>query len=220
MAAMEKIKSGPNFIVYKSGEQKLIKIENVRFSYPFFGTPREEENDDGVKTRAWGGVAMLPKATHVEAKDAFKAILQELLAKNDAKVATENWCLKNGDDKEDELMAGHWLISFSEKGKHRPSARTVRGDAMDDIEEIDDKFYGGCWGSVLLRPWYFNGKSKTGKAGKTYPKRLCSGYQGVQFLRDDTPFGMGRVDDTDAWGDESGGSNGAGSGAEDDNDGL
>lgn len=219
MANMEILKRGPNFIVYKSGEQKLIKIEGVRFSYPNFGTPKVDEDDDGKETRAWAGVAMLPKATHVAAKDAFVEIMNELMAKNEVKIAPENRCIKNGDDKEDEAMAGHWLISFSEKGKHRPSARTIRGEPMSEIDEIDDKFYGGCWGSVLLRPWYFNGKSKRAKAGKSYPKRICSGYQGVQFLKDDTPFGQGRVDDTDAWGDESGGSSG-GSASGDDDDGL
>ena len=37
MASLETIKRGENFIIYKNGDQKLIKIENVRFSYPHFG---------------------------------------------------------------------------------------------------------------------------------------------------------------------------------------
>ena len=202
MASLEKIKEGKNFIVYKSGDQKLIKIENIRFSYPHFGHQREDEGEDGTKKKSWGGVAMLPKSTHVEAKDAFKALMEELLAANEAKVAPEHRCLKNGDDKEDENMAGHWLISFSDS-RMRPSARDQRGGLITDPDEIDEKFYGGCWGSVLLRPWYFNGKAKN--STKTYPKRICSGFTGVQFLKGDKPFGTGRIDDTEAWGAAEGG---------------
>jgi len=207
MAQMELVKRGPNFIIYKAVEQKLIKIEGVRFSYPHFGEAREEESEDGHKKKAWQGVAMLPKKTHAAAKEAFSKLMEEVATAAKAKVPPSEYrCLKDGDEKEDENMADHWIISFSESGKRRPGARTVRNELIETAEEIDEVFYGGCWGSVLLRPWYFNGKAKS--SSKTYPKRICCGYNGVQFLRDDTPFGQGRVDDTDAWGDESSGSGG------------
>lgn len=213
MASLEKLKEGKNFIVYKSGDQKLIKIENIRFSYPHFGEQREDESDTGGTKKSWGGVAMLPKSTHVEAKDAFVAIMNELMAANEVKVPPEYRCIKNGDDKDDELMHGHWLISFSDS-KVRPSARDERGGLIEGSAAIDEKFYGGCWGSVLLRPWYFNGKAKN--STKTYPKRICCGFTGVQFLKDDKPFGTGRIDDTEAWGASGGGDDSMGG----DDDGL
>ncbi len=212
MAHMETIKRGKNFILYKSGEQKLIKIENVRFSYPHFGEAREEESEDGRKKKAWQGVIMLPKGTHSAAKEEFSKLMDELMSVNKVKIPSEYRCLKDGDEKEDENMAGHWLISFSDSGKRRPGVRDIRGQLIESVEEIDDMFYGGCWGSALLRPWYFNGKAKN--SSKTYPKRICCGYNGVQFLRKDDPFGNGRVDDSDAWGDESGESSDSGSGDE------
>jgi hypothetical protein len=43
------------------------------------------------------------------------------------------------------------------------------------------------------------------KPGKKYPKRLCAGFTGVAFMKDDKPFGQGRVDDTEAWGTPTGG---------------
>lgn len=213
MAHMEVVKKGKNFILYKADDRDLIKIEGVRFSYPFFGEQREEESeDDGSKRKSWRGVAMLPKATHGAAKEAFMQLVEKLKNSNKVKIPSEYICLKDGDDKDDESMHGHWLISFSDSGKRRPSVRTVHNEILTESEEIDEMFYGGCWGSVLLRPWYFNGQAKGKK--KTYPKRICCGYNGVQFLRGDTPFGSGRVDDTDAWGDESGG------GDDDDEDGI
>lgn len=216
MSSLEKISSGPNFILYKSEDQKLIKIENVRFSYPHFGKKKVDENDDGGTKESWGGVAMLSKSTHVAAKEAFVALMQEIMTANDVKIPPEYRCIKNGDDKEDENMAGHWLITFNDSNR-RPAVRDQKAGLMADEAAIDEKFYGGCWGSVLLRPWYFKGKAKN--STKTFPKRICCGFTGVQFLRDDKPFGNGRIDDNDAWGDESGGASAKG-GSTDDDDGL
>lgn len=217
MATLEKLKSGKNFIIYKSGDQKLIKIEGIRFSYPHFGVKRVDEGDDGTKKESWGGVAMLPKSTHVEAKDAFVSLMNELMSANEVKIPPEYRCIKNGDDKDDELMHGHWLITFSDS-KVRPAVRDVNAGLLTDPDGIDEKFYGGCWGSVLLRPWYFNGKAKN--SSKSFPKRICCGFTGVQFLRDDKPFGSGRIDDTDAWGNESGAEGSSSGFDDDDGDGL
>lgn len=204
MAALVKIGEGTNYTLYNDDRgNTLIKIDKIRFSYPFVGTPGEDENDNGEKTRKWRAVAMLPKATHVAAKDAVKKIISDLMAKNEVKVPGTHWFLTNGDDKEDEAMHGHWLVSASD-GRIRPSARDQKGLLMDDIAKIDEKFYGGCWGNILIRPWYFDGTSK--KSTKKLPKRIVAGLTGVQFWKDDKPFGSGRIDDTDAWGatDDSG----------------
>lgn len=207
MAELIKLSQGKNFIVYRNGSDgpKLIKIEGVRFSYPHFGEVREDEDDSGNVKRSWGGVAMLPKSTHAAAKQAFDAILDELQVANKVRIPTEYRCLKNGDEKDDEAMHGHWLISFANQGKRRPAARDKTGGVIESAEEIDEVFYGGCWGHVLLRPWYFNGQARGSK--KPLPKRLSCGYEGVQFVRDDEPFGNGRIDDTSVWGsaDNSGG---------------
>lgn len=229
MASLEKLKSGPNFIVYQSGEQKLIKIENIRFSYPHFGHKHVDEGDDGNTKESWGGVAMLPKATHVAAKDAFMELVNELQTANKVKIPPEYRCIKNGDEKGKDEYEGHWLINFSDK-KRRPAVRDEHGRLMIDperahdheyiagaIEAIDEKFFGGVWISVLLRPWYFNGRAKN--SAKTYPKRLCSGFTGVKFTKNDKPFGGGRIDDSDAWGAPSGGDDDGMSGGSDD-DGL
>src|SRR5690606_39174985 len=102
----------------------------------------------------------------------------------------------------------HWLVSASD-GKIRPVARDRKGQVIDDIEKIDEVFYGGVWAHVLIRPWFFSGKSKN--STKNYPKRVSAGLNGVVFFQDDKPFGTGRIDDTDAWDDlpqDGGGANG------------
>lgn len=198
MSALTETSRGKNFVIYKDGKGvEFIKIEKVRLSYPFIGTPSDDEDDNGNKSTSYRITAMLPKETHLEAKNALKAMIERILKANEAKVPVDKWCLSNGDDKESEEMAGHWLVSASDKNR-RPTARDQKGQVIDDIAKIDDKFYGGCWGNVLVRPWYFNGKSA--KSTKTYPKRISCGLQAVQFYKDDTPFGQGRVDDSDVWG--------------------
>lgn len=226
MAALKKIGEGKNYVLYEDDRgNKLIRIDKIRFSYPFIGTPGEDENDDGQKTKKWRNVGMLPKATHVDAKNAVKAIIEELMKKNDVKVPGDRWFLTNGDDKEDENMHGHWLISASD-GRIRPSARDAKGSlirieaedgGIDDkatIAKIDETFYGGCWGGMLIRPWYFDGKSK--KSNKTLPKRIVAGLTAVQFWKDDKPFGSGRIDDSDAWESQDDGDDGMSGGDDDD----
>ena len=225
---LKSVKKGTNFEIFEDDRgEKLIRIDNVRVSYPAFGNQKEQEDDNGGTTKSWGGVAMLSKATHIAAKDAFIGILNGITDKEKVKIAPEFRCIKNGDDKDKEEYENHWLINFNDK-KRRPAVRDEHGRLMIDPERahdheyvegalstIDETFYGGCWISVLLRPWYFNGKTKT--STKTFPKRLCCGFTGVKFTKHDKPFGQGRVDDSDAWGDADSAASG---GDADSDDGL
>lgn len=204
MAALKKVGEGKNYVLYEDDRgNKLIRIDKVRFSFPFIGTPGEDEDDNGNKKKKWRVVGMLPKETHLDAKNAIKKIVEELMLKNDVKVPTERWFLSDGTKKADEegekyeTMRNHWLVSASD-GRVRPTARNAKGELILDIDKIDEMFYGGCWGNVLIRPWYFDGKSKA-DTKKTLPKRIVAGLTGVQFWKDDKPFGSGRIDDTDAW---------------------
>lgn len=202
MAKLNLIKEVKNGALYEDAEgQPYIRIEDVRASYPFLGTPSNDENENGVKTKKWRIVLMLPKKTHTEIKDLIVSIINRLM-KSNAPVPKDRWFIKNGDDSEDEAMHGHWLVSCSD-GKYRPKVRDEHNVPMLEIDEIDSKFYGGCWVHGLIRPWFFTGKSKSSK--KTFPKRLCAGITSVVFVDDDKPFGAGRVDDGDVWGDEDDG---------------
>lgn len=197
MASLKTVNKVKNAVLYHDTHgQPLIRIDNVRLSYPFVGTPSEDENDSGEKVKKWRVTAMLPKETHVEAKNLIQGVIKEIIKVNEAKVPVDKWFISDGDDKEADTMADHWLVNASE-GRYRPIVRDQKGHVMDDIDKIDDKFYGGCWGHVLIRPWFFSGKTKN--SSKTYPKRVSAGLNGVVFFKDDEPFGTGRIDDTDAW---------------------
>lgn len=204
MAALTLVKEVKNAKLYKdAGGQPLIRIDGVRLSYPFLGTPSEDENDDGEKVKKWRVVGMMPKDTHQAAHDLIVSEIEKIIKANEAKVPKDKWFLADGDDKEGEEMADHWLVTASD-GKIRPKCRDRKGQVIDDIDKIDEMFYGGCWGHLLIRPWFFGGKAKN--SAKTYPKRVAAGLNGVVFFKDDKPFGSGRIDDEEAWGDISGNS--------------
>lgn len=188
-----------NAVLYSDG---TIKLENVRLSFPHIGTPQEQKNDAGDIEKSYGLVAMLPKKTHTAAKDLIKKVIQGICTENESKVATDKWFLANGDEKERDEYAGMFIVSASDR-RNRPSARDRDGSVLTP-EEADDKFYGGCWANVLIRPWFFNGKAKN---GKNYPKRVPAGLVAVQFVRDDDSFGEARINDDgvfDAVDDDSG----------------
>jgi len=201
MAKLSVVKQVKNATLYQDeGGNPFIRIDEVRASYPFLGTPSTDENDNGDKQKKWRIVLMLPKKTHVAAKDLVVEVIQRLMKENSS-VPKDRWFIKNGDESDDENMHDHWLISASD-GKYRPKCRDVNGQVMDDIDEIDGTFYGGCWVHGLIRPWFFDGKSKNSK--KPLPKRVCAGISSVVFHEDDKPFGSGRIDDDDVWGNDDG----------------
>lgn len=200
MSQLTLVKEVKNGAVMKDAKGEIFfRIDRVRLSYPFLGTPSEDEDDNGNKKKSWRTVCMLKKSTHTEIKDELKAHIQKLIKDNEAKVPADKWFLTNGDDKEDEAMHGHFLVTASDS-KKRPKVRDHKGQIMDDLEEIDDLFYGGCHASVLIRPWFFAGKAKD--SSKTYPKRVSANLVGVMrwLSKEDEAFGSGRIDDDGAWG--------------------
>lgn len=197
MAALEVKKRVSNAVLYTNG---MIRIDNVRVSFPHLDKPYVGERDDGSSKAFFGIVGMLPKKTHVAAKDLIVEAINALLAAqpDNPKVSADKKFIRNGDDSDREEYAGHWTVSARES--RRPAVRNQRGELILDEAKIADMIYGGCYCNILIRPWYQDGQ----KVGKGYGKRVNAGLVGVQFVRDGEPFGEARIDDTDAWEDVSG----------------
>lgn len=203
MTKLTEVKRVKNAVLLSDGENEFIRLDNVRISFPAVGTPDPEVDDEGNPRLDKKGKqkmrfklsAMLPKKTHLEAKDLCVEVMNKLLRKNDAKVAQDKRFISNGDETDREEYQGHWVVNAAET--RRPPVRDRKGELVMEAEAIDTLIYAGCWANVLIRPWYFNGKAKGAK--KDYPKRIACGLTGVQFSRDDTPFGGGRVDEEDVW---------------------
>lgn len=165
-----------NAILYSDG---TILVENVRLSYPHVF--KAFAGDDGGEPK-FGCTGLMPKATHVEAKDLIVAEIAKLLKANKLeKLPPEKKFLRNGDDSVKDGYAGNWSISAREE--RRPLVLGKDGSPLDPVEDRDE-VYGGCWGNMLIRPWFQSNK---------FGKRVNAGLALVRKRKDDTPFGEGRT---------------------------
>ena len=187
-----------NAILYSDG---TILVKNVRLSYPHVLLAKENKNDDGTVTKGFSCTGLLPKTTHDEAKKLIaKAIARMLKESNKGeKIPANKKFLRDGDPKDEDDVgkpeeAGMWVLSARESKRPRVlsnkrdpatgKARRLSPDVQADL----DKIYGGCWGNMLIRPWFQNNK---------YGKRVNAGLSVVQFKKDDEPFGSGRIGEDD-----------------------
>lgn len=179
------VKKVENAVLYSDG---TIRIDNVRASYPHLAEPYSKDGEKGK----YGIVAIMPKETHRAAAKLIKGAIDEMMAANKTKVATDKLYWKDGDNTDKDEYQGTWIVSSSES--RAPSVRSRNGGKLDK-SQIEEMFYGGCWVNVLIRPWYQDGQ----KTGKGYGKRINAGLVAVQFVRDDESFGDGRIDDEGVW---------------------
>lgn len=178
MANREIVKRVPNAVLYSDG---TVRVDNVRFSYPHLDEPYKGE--DGDKPR-YSLVGLLPKRTHKAAKDLLKEEINKVLkANNKGKpIAADRWFLRDGDQAGKEGYEGMFSINTAE-AKRRPTCKGRDGSTLER-DEVASVLYGGCWGNILLRPWWQNNK---------FGKRVNANLIAVQFVKDDEPFGEGRI---------------------------
>ena len=219
MSALVIKKRVKNAILYENG---FIRVDNIRFSYPHLDKAWKKKGDTGEAKFSLTG--MMSKETHEEAKNLIRDEMTRILkeAKVTLKAAMKfmrdgDAGVEDGDDDAENTYAKHWYVSAREA--NRPTLRIVRNgkaeklDPVDDLEEIVEKFYGGAYGHMLIRPWVQD---------NDFGKRLNAGLMGVVFSKKGEAFGQGRIDDDDAWDDvedsEEGGSSAKASAIDDDDD--
>lgn len=197
MSALVVKKRGKNFVLYENG---VIRVDNVRFSYPHVDKPWKKESDKGVAK--YGLVGLLDKTTHEEAKSVIAQEIKRHLAEAKISVPSDKKFLRDGDANRDDdddagaegnSYAGHWFLSARET--NRPTLRDQKGaklDPVEDLEKILELFYGGAYGHMLIRPWVQNNE---------HGKRINAGLVGAMFTKDGKAFGQGRIDDSSAWDD-------------------
>lgn len=187
MANRTVVKKVKNAVLFSDG---TIRIDGIRGSYVHLDKPYKGKTDDGgtEAVAKYSIVALLPKATHEEAKSLIIESIGKLLKDNkDAKVAKDKRYIRDGDDQEKDEYEGMWTVSAREERK--PACRDRNGELVAP-EDVRDTFQSGYWFNVLIRPWYQDNK---------YGKRVNAGLVGVQFVKKDKTFGEGSIDDTDAW---------------------
>jgi hypothetical protein len=187
MAQREVVKKVKNAVLYSDG---TMRIDGVRGSYvhldkPYKGKPKPGDGDGPAK---YSIIGIMPKETHVEAKDLIIEVIKKLLADNkDARVAKDKRFIRDGDDQEKDEYVDSWTISAREE--RRPKVRDRSGELID-LEDVADQCQSGYWYNVLIRPWFQD---------NDFGKRVNAGLVGVQFVRKDETFGDGAIDESDAW---------------------
>jgi|SRR5690349_1885416 len=188
MADKEKmvtVRKVANAALLKKGDQFFIRVSNVRLSYPHLDKPYKKEGDAGVAK--YGVVGLLPKDTHAAARKLINEEIAKLLETNKVKaLAADKKFLRDGDESDKEEHNGHWTLSAREE--RRPVLKeSVDGElTLVEPEDAKETFYGGCWGSLLIRPWFQNNK---------HGKRANAGLVAVTKKADDDSFGEGRIDE-------------------------
>lgn len=183
-----------NAVLYDNG---LVRIDNVRLSYPHLGKKHAQKAGD---TPAYSVTGLASKKTHREAIDLLKEVRDEILVANKLKkIASDKFFVRDGDDKSDkEGYEGHWTIASREPSK-RPALRDGEGNRIEDPEDAEEIFYAGCYGSILVRPWFQDNE---------HGKRVNAGLVSVRFMKDGEPLGNSRISDDEideVWSDDEGG---------------
>lgn len=181
----------------------VIRIDNVRLSYPHLAEPWAKTEAD---TPRYSCTGILPKDTHAEARKLILRRIKSLL-KSEGKdgrplsLPADKLFLRDGDanvtasddDEEDAdttetarpEYANAWTVAAAER-KSKPSLRNKRGRVCSKTEE--DEFYAGCFVNLWIRPWFQNNK---------FGKRMNANLVMVQFRKDGDPLGGGRISESD-----------------------
>lgn len=180
---MKTIRKVANAALLQKGDQIFIRVSNVRLSYPHLDKPYKKEGDQGVAK--YGVVGLLPKDTHAAARKLINEEIERVMKENKVKaLAADKKFLRDGDESDKDEHEKCWTVSAREE--RRPILRKAVDGGLDvvDPEDAKEEFYGGCWGSVLIRPWYQN---------NSFGKRVNAGLTAVTKKADDESFGEGRI---------------------------
>jgi hypothetical protein len=189
------VETVPNAVRYSDG---TILLKNVRLSYPWLFQPQANKAKDGTVTYSYSVTGLMPKATHDEAKKMCVRVINSLLKEHNKgeKIPSDKKFCRDGDPKDEDDAgkpenAGMWVVATREQKKPTlldkyKDPKTGKARRLTDKDK--DMLYGGCWGNILIRPWYQDNE---------YGKRVNAGISVVQFVKDDAPFGSGRITDDD-----------------------
>lgn len=159
-----------------------ITLKNVRLSFPSVFQKAVFKGVEG-KYEATFLIDKLDKATKKAIDDAIEAAI----AAAKVKVPADKRCIKDGDDSEYDGYENCW--SFKAANSKRP---TVIDRDKSPLIETDEKIYAGCRVNAIVGIWIQNNE---------FGKRANANLFGIQFVKDDEPFGRGSEDVTDYFDD-------------------
>lgn len=175
----------------KSITGQVIKLKNVRLSFPNVDVPRAPKGVANAK-ESYGATFLLDPNDSGN-KEQIKQINAEI-----KRLETEAWggkhpkqkpteCFGKGDTRTNdagEIYNGYEGMYFvSAKNDNRPLALIGKRE-LTDPKVIAEQFYGGCYVNANINFWVQDNE---------FGKAIRCGLRGVQFLRDGEAFGGGRA---------------------------
>lgn len=177
------VKTVPNATLYSDG---TILVKEVRFSYPHVLVPKGGTGRDGKPiTPAFSIAGLMDKKTHIPAKNLLKEVIDGILKEHKvADIKADSKFLRDGNQSGKEAYKGHFTVSARETQDRPPSVRAADGRTKLGVSD-KEKVYGGCWGNMLIRPWWQDNE---------FGKRVNAGITAVQLLpKPGEAFGEGRM---------------------------
>lgn len=160
----------------------IIKLENVRLSFPHLFTPHAMEEGQEKK---YGAVFILDNEKHDKTLTLIEKTIERLALDFWKKKMHFKTCLRDGNEKPEMDGYGDGVMFISASRKTRPA---VVDRAVNPITEEDGIIYAGCYVNATIRLWVQDNK---------WGKRVNAELRAVQFVKDGESFGAGPVNPED-----------------------
>lgn len=156
----------------------IVKLENVRLSFPHLFSARAAEEGQEPKF----------SATFLMDSEKHKTLIEKI-EKTIERLALDHWkkkmgfksCLRDGNEKAELDGYGDGVMFITASRKTRP---VVVNRDVTPITEEDGIIYAGAWVNATVRLWVQDNK---------FGKRVNAELRAVQFVKDGESFGAGKV---------------------------
>jgi hypothetical protein len=161
-------------------DPQIIKLTNVRLSYPQLFVPKAQEEGKEPKFSA---SFLLDKKQHAALIKQIETLTERTaLDQFKKKVPLKRVPLRDGNEKSDKEGYGDEVMFVSASNNKRP---VVVDCDLTPLNQNDPKPYAGCYVNATVRLFAYD--HKTGGKG------VSASLRGVQFVKDGESFGAGPV---------------------------
>lgn len=168
----------------KTADPNIIKLTNVRLSYPNLFAPKAMEEGKEPK---YSAVFLLDKKEHAALIAQIEKNVQRVaLDFFKKKVPLKHACLRDGNERSDKEGYGDEVMFINTSETRRP---VVVDRDLTPLTKDDSKPYAGCYVNATIRLFAYD--HKTGGKG------VSAALRAVQFVKDGESFGAGPVNAED-----------------------
>jgi hypothetical protein len=169
-----------------------VMLKSVKLSFP---KVFEHGSFGGESTGKYEATFLLPKSDTATYKKVMSAIEE---VKGKTKIPSDKLAIKDGDELDDDITAGYWVIKTANKNRPTLLDRQKNPVTKED-NEVDPMFFGGATVNASISFW---------KQDNNYGKRVNGNLAGIQYVSGDietdgfSDTGTASADEFDEFDDE------------------